>query len=189
MSLKVFQIAKKLGIDSKAIVQKCVDEGIPSPQEDKPWTHMSPVSAGLAATIEEWFASGDLKTKPAVETPQHVDVAKIKKAPRKRSHKKGAGAETEPPQESGQETATAVAEPPAESAVAETISLHTSPAPARRLSSRMGSDENPASGARTSGGSSQNASHETRDASAEGKSGSPSPFRRGGWGVRQVPDP
>ena len=57
MSLKVFQIAKKLGIDSKAIVRKCEDEGIAPPTEkgkaSKPWTHMSPVSAGLAATIEE----------------------------------------------------------------------------------------------------------------------------------------
>ena len=63
MNLKVFQLAKKLGIDSKDIVKKVVDEGIPSPdKEKKPWTHMSQVSAGLAATIEEWFASGELKT-------------------------------------------------------------------------------------------------------------------------------
>jgi translation initiation factor IF-2 len=112
LSLKVFQIAKKLGIDSKAIVQKCADEGIPSPQEDKPWTHMSPVSAGLAATIEEWFAAGDLKVKTAVETTEHVDLAKVKKAVRKRSHKKGAGAEADTAAESGGDTATAVAEPP-----------------------------------------------------------------------------
>jgi len=41
LSLKVFQIAKKLGIDSKAIVRKCEDEGI-----------APPVEKGKAVTLE-----------------------------------------------------------------------------------------------------------------------------------------
>jgi translation initiation factor IF-2 len=112
---RVHQIAKDLGIDSKDIVKKLLDEQIPPPGDKdkqgnaKPWTHMSPVSAGLEETVREWFASGSLKT--AVETTEHVDVAKIRKTARKRSHKKGAGAETA---EGGPETATAVAEPPME---------------------------------------------------------------------------
>ena len=99
MSLKVFQLAKELGIDSKAIVKKCKDEQIPNIE-----THMSPVTAGLAATIREWFSSGEMKT--AIESTAHVDVAKIQKAPRKRTSKKGGASGA-----SG-DSATAVAEPP-----------------------------------------------------------------------------
>jgi translation initiation factor IF-2 len=99
LSLKVFQLAKELGIDSKAIVAKCKDEGVP-----KIDTHMSPVSAGLAQTIREWFAAGEIKT--AVETTPHVAAAKIQKAPRKRASKKAAGGHA------GDATGTAVAEPP-----------------------------------------------------------------------------
>ena len=108
MSLKVFQLAKELGIDSKAIVKKLDDEGIPSPDPKKPsWTHMSPVSAGLAESVREWFASSTLKT--AIESTQHVEAVKIQKAPRKRGSKKAGGNES-----GGDEgdTATAVAEAP-----------------------------------------------------------------------------
>jgi translation initiation factor IF-2 len=117
LSLRVHQLAKELGIDSKSIVQKCTDEKLSPPEEakGKPWSHMSPVSAGLAATIREWFAAGELKT--AVETTQHVDAARIHKAPRKRTGKKGAtGADGET---GGQESATAVAEPPSAEEVLE----------------------------------------------------------------------
>ncbi|HSV13298.1 MAG TPA: translation initiation factor IF-2 [Tepidisphaeraceae bacterium] len=105
MSLKVFQIAKELGIDSKVIVKKCKDEGIPGIE-----THMSPVKAGLAATIREWFTAGELKT--AVESTQHIDAARIQKAPRKRGSKKAASAGDAG--DSGQDSATAVAEMPIE---------------------------------------------------------------------------
>ncbi len=94
---RVHQIAKDLGIESKDIVKKLLDEGIPPPSTDKdktggqkPWTHMSPVGAGLEATVREWFAAGSLNT--AVETTEHVAAMKIQKSPRKRSHKKGASA-------------------------------------------------------------------------------------------------
>ena len=81
LTLKVFQLAKELGVDSKAIVKKCKDEGIPDIE-----THMSPVKAGLAATVREWFSSGELKT--AIESTTHVEAAKIQGAPRKRTSKK-----------------------------------------------------------------------------------------------------
>jgi translation initiation factor IF-2 len=99
LSLKVFQLAKELGIDSKAIVAKCKAEGVP-----KIDTHMSPVSAGLALTIREWFAAGEIKT--AVETTPHVAAEKIQKAPRKRTSKKSASGH------GGDSAGTAVAEPP-----------------------------------------------------------------------------
>ncbi|HVX86586.1 MAG TPA: translation initiation factor IF-2 [Phycisphaerae bacterium] len=106
MSLKVFQLAKELGIDSKVIVKKCKDEQIPNIE-----THMSPVTAGLAATIREWFSSGELKT--AIESTQHIEAARIQKAPRKRSSsKKAAGSASHAGAHSGDSSATAVAEPP-----------------------------------------------------------------------------
>lgn len=100
MSLKVFQLAKELGIDSKVIVRKCKDEQIPNIE-----THMSPVTAGLAATIREWFSSGELKT--AIESTAHIEAAKIQKAPRKRTGSKKAGGAN-----GGDGTGTAVAEMP-----------------------------------------------------------------------------
>jgi translation initiation factor IF-2 len=106
LSLKVFQLAKELGIDSKVITKKCEDEGVPPPDPKKPWTHMSPVSAGLAATIREWFATGDLKT--AIEQTAHIDTSKVAK-PRKRSTSAKKGGH----ESSLGDSATAVAEPPA----------------------------------------------------------------------------
>ncbi len=103
MSLKVFQLAKELAIDSKVIVKKCKDEQVPNIE-----THMSPVSAGLAATIREWFASGDMKT--AIEQTEHIDKSKVAK-PRKRSSGSKKGSQGS--HESSGDSATAVAEPPA----------------------------------------------------------------------------
>src|SRR5690348_8429630 len=101
-----------------------MDEGVPPPKEkpkkgeeatDKPWTHMSPVLAGLEETIKEWFASGEIK-KTAVETTTHVEAAKIQKAPRKRPSKKKAGASA------GEgDTATAVAEAPVQESAPEQL--------------------------------------------------------------------
>ena len=50
---RVFQVAKELGVTSKAIVSKCEAEGVPGITN-----HMSTVSPGLAATIREWFGDG-----------------------------------------------------------------------------------------------------------------------------------
>ena len=60
---RVHQIAKELGVTSKDIVKKCDDEGIPSVTN-----HMSTLSAGLAATIREWFASSESNVATAVQT-------------------------------------------------------------------------------------------------------------------------
>ncbi len=100
-SRRVHNIAKDLGIDSKAIVAKCIAEGIPKIE-----THMSVVSAGLEATIKEWFSSGAHAT--AIETAEKVDLDKVKAKPRK-ARAKGADGEGAPP---AAETGTAVAEPP-----------------------------------------------------------------------------
>lgn len=78
MAKRIFEIAKELEIQSKAIVQKCQAEAIPNINN-----HMSSVSAGLEATIREWFSEGG-GVATAVETTEHVDIAKVrKKTPRK----------------------------------------------------------------------------------------------------------
>jgi translation initiation factor IF-2 len=86
---KLFQLSKELGVDSKAIVAKCQAEGIP---ESVIKNHMSPVSAGLEATIREWF-SGEHAASTAIETSGKVDLEKVKKSPRSRGGKSKASAE------------------------------------------------------------------------------------------------
>jgi translation initiation factor IF-2 len=99
LSLKVFQLAKELGVDSKAIIKKCKDEQLANIE-----THMSPISAGQAATIREWFASGEMKT--AVEETAHVETgANKRKRPTRTRTRHG-------DESSGGDSATAVAEPP-----------------------------------------------------------------------------
>lgn len=95
-STRVYILAKELGIKSSAIVKKCQDEGL----EVK--NHMSVLSAGLAATIREWFSEGENIT--TVETSEKVDLEKVrikkkkKKVPKPPEEKaKGKTAETEKP--------------------------------------------------------------------------------------------
>jgi translation initiation factor IF-2 len=86
---RISDIAKELGINSKAVVEKCLAEGIAS---DKVKGHMSTVSAGLEASIREWFSnSGGVAT--AVETREHVDIesVKAKASPRTRKKKESEG--------------------------------------------------------------------------------------------------
>src|SRR6187549_2060806 len=85
LAKRISDIAKELGIQSKMIIEKCLAEGIPS---DKVKGHMSTVSAGLEASIREWFASGS-SVATAVENTEHPDVAKMKAPARKRAGKAG----------------------------------------------------------------------------------------------------
>ena len=80
--IRVFHIAKKLGVGSKDIIEKCESEGIPDITG-----HMSAVSAGLEATIVEWF-SEDGSTSSAVETAEKVNVPKAKARAKKKTKKK-----------------------------------------------------------------------------------------------------
>ncbi len=91
MAKRISDIAKDLGVSSKAIVEKCLAEGIPS---DKVKGHMSTVGPGLEATIREWFSSGGVAT--AVETTEHLDIekVKVKAAPRTRKKKEDGDAPT-----------------------------------------------------------------------------------------------
>lgn len=106
MAKRVFEIAKELGVASKAIVQKCRDEGIP---ESVIKNHMSTVSVGLEATVREWFSGGEAPSATAVETSKPVNLEKVRAKPRAR---KKTNAEASGEGETTTTTGTAVAEPP-----------------------------------------------------------------------------
>jgi len=78
---RVHILAKELGVKSKAIVEKCQAEGLDVKN------HMATISAGLAATIREWFSEGEHVT--AVETSKKVDLKKVRiRKKRKKAVKK-----------------------------------------------------------------------------------------------------
>lgn len=67
---RVYILSKELGVKSSAIVKKCQDEGLDVKN------HMSTISAGLAATIREWFSEG--KHATSVETAEKVNLQKVR---------------------------------------------------------------------------------------------------------------
>jgi translation initiation factor IF-2 len=73
---RVYILARELGVKSSAIVKKCQDEGL------NVQNHMATISAGLAATIREWFTEGENLT--TVETADKVDleVVRVKRKPK-----------------------------------------------------------------------------------------------------------
>jgi len=82
LAKRISDLSKELGIPSKAIIQKCMDEGVPA---DKVKTHASVISAGLEASIRDWFNT-TAESMTAVETREHVDVTKLRAAPTKKRH-------------------------------------------------------------------------------------------------------
>ncbi len=67
---RVHHLAKDLEVSSKVIIEKCEAEGIQIKN------HMHVLSAGLEATIREWFSEGAHKT--TVETADRVDLKKVR---------------------------------------------------------------------------------------------------------------
>ncbi len=72
---RVFEIAKELGVSSKAIVEKCKAEDVPGVTN-----HMSTVKLGLAETIRQWFSDA-AQESTAVETAEKVDLQTAQDAP------------------------------------------------------------------------------------------------------------
>ncbi len=97
--MRVHILAKGLNVSSKTIVEKCHAEGI-----DVVKNHMSTLSAGLEATIREWFSEGSHDT--TLETAERIDLAKVRVKPKR---KKAAAASTANDDDGGT-SATAVAE-------------------------------------------------------------------------------
>jgi len=87
---RVYILARELGVKSSAIVKKCQDEGLDVQN------HMATISAGLAATIREWFSEGENVT--TIETAEKVDLAEVR-VKRKPRLKEAGQAVAEPPGE------------------------------------------------------------------------------------------
>ncbi|MBN2378087.1 MAG: translation initiation factor IF-2 [Sedimentisphaerales bacterium] len=109
MARRVHQLAKELGVKSTAIVAKCQAEGLSIKN------HMSTLSAGLEATIREWFTEGGESL--TVETTESVDLAKVRTKKTRKRKKKSDSEEV-----STTEGEVAVAELPTAATVAEEVS-------------------------------------------------------------------
>lgn len=98
-TLRIHNLAKELGVQSKVIVAKCEDEGVPDITN-----HMSVVKVGLAHTIRQWFAldEEDHSHDTAVETTHKIDVKKVRK---KAAKKKAVAKKAEPTDAEGAEAA------------------------------------------------------------------------------------
>ena len=117
---RVYILAQELGVKSAAIVKKCQDEGLDVKN------HMATISAGLAATIREWFTEGENVT--TVETTDKVDLdeVRVRKRPQRKKVAEGEEeSEVEGVEEAVADVAQAVAEPPVrmEAPVAETAEV------------------------------------------------------------------
>ena len=88
---RVYILAKELGVKSTAIVKKCQNEGLDVKN------HMSAISAGLAATISEWFSEGENIT--TVETADKVDLKKVRVKKKPARKKPAKTAEVEKPKQ------------------------------------------------------------------------------------------
>ncbi|MCJ7777177.1 MAG: translation initiation factor IF-2 N-terminal domain-containing protein, partial [Sedimentisphaerales bacterium] len=103
---RVYILANELGVKSSAIIKKCRDEGLDVKN------HMSVISAGLAATIREWFSEGSNIT--TVEMAEKVDLSKVRI--KKKTAKECPPKKTKEKKEA--ELTEAAAEPATEAAVA-----------------------------------------------------------------------
>ena len=107
---RISEIAKELGVPPKAVVDKCLAEGIPSDGPNGIKGHMSTVSAGLEASIREWFSAGAAAS--AVETASHVDVEALRAAPKRASRSRAKSKTAEAGEGDGGGVATVEAAPP-----------------------------------------------------------------------------
>jgi translation initiation factor IF-2 len=96
LARRIYTLAKELGVGSKTIVAKCQAEGL----SDTVKNHMSTLSAGLEATIREWFSEVEA-AHTAVEEADKVDVAAAKRkvSKKKKKRKPKAKEPEEPPAE------------------------------------------------------------------------------------------
>jgi translation initiation factor IF-2 len=128
---RVYILAKELGVKSSAVVTKCQDEGLDIKN------HMSVISAGLAATIREWFSEGENVT--TVETSTKVDLEKVRvkrkrKVKQKPPEKKAKAQKAKEPESQIEKTeamaqaATVTETPPSEQETTEDIDVHSSTA-------------------------------------------------------------
>jgi translation initiation factor IF-2 len=112
--IRVNQLAKELGVESKAILARCRDEGL----GEKVPNHMSVLSLGLAETVREWFSGGGgvaTAVEPAPAAESEAKPKPVRKTIRKKPEVEEALAEAAPPVEPAPvvEIPAPVAPPPA----------------------------------------------------------------------------
>jgi translation initiation factor IF-2 len=78
--IRVNQLAKELGVESKAILKKLHDEDIPNVPN-----HMSLLSIGLAETVREWVKAGEIASGEAAPAEAGESAGKQKSARRKKA--------------------------------------------------------------------------------------------------------
>ncbi len=124
MAKRVFELARELSVRSKDVLTKCRAEGL----ELK--NHMATLSAGLEATIREWFSELDDETTEhtAVETTEHVNLAEAREVARKTRRRRKAKAEPEvaaeaPVEQPAGEAVEVAAEAPAEQPAGEAVQV------------------------------------------------------------------
>ena len=106
---RVHILAKELNVKSKAIVEKCQAEGLDIKN------HMATISAGLAATIREWFSEGEHAT--TVETTDRVNLKKVRIKKKKVVEKKKEEPKDTPAEVVTEDAATIPLEPAATAVV------------------------------------------------------------------------
>lgn len=85
--MRVHILAKQLNVSSKAVLLKCVAEGLDVKN------HMTALGPGLEATIREWFSEGSHAT--TIETADRVDLKKVRvRKPRVKRQTVASGAVT-----------------------------------------------------------------------------------------------
>ncbi|MHC4306235.1 MAG: translation initiation factor IF-2 [Planctomycetota bacterium] len=114
-TIRVFELARELGVTSKDLIAKCEAEGIP-----KITNHMSTMSLGLAATVREWFGEGQSTVSTAVELAPKVDVVRARAKAKKKVAKKKVADEVAPE---------APAQPPAEAPPVPEVEVPVAPVP------------------------------------------------------------
>jgi translation initiation factor IF-2 len=130
--IRVNQLAKELGVQSKQILDKLRDEGL----SDKAPNHMSVLPLGLAESVREWFSS-EHGSGTAVETAAPVALAEKPRTSRKKKKTDEAAPEEQPqenePADEAEQPAAAPVEAPEAPPVrkpVETIAPPTPEAPA-----------------------------------------------------------
>ena len=77
--VRVSQLAKELGVQSKDIIARCTTEGLDEVKQPQ-----STVSVGLAETIREWFAGAASAAVAVVEAPaKAAEAIATEEAPKK----------------------------------------------------------------------------------------------------------
>ena len=132
--IRVNQLAKELGVESKSILAKCREEGL----GEKVPNHMSVLSVGLAETVREWFSGEAGGGGTAVETAAPVAVEVKPKRAKTKVRKLTDSDELPPETPSGEHNGEAEA-PPAEPAAPVMEAPGVEPAPRRRLQWRPAS--------------------------------------------------